>query len=152
MTLTSSPSLIVFPSGGSSLAKLPGNSSLKILPKSPLTLDHVLCSASFLYSSRFEIVSSIFFLSLMTVLIMFLRLTSFFSTLSIMLMTLGLILFFIPWKRSAMFLSVALHSAMFCPLKSYGVPVRPKCSLSSMIHSCSFSSAFRLWAAPSRSL
>ena len=39
--------------------------------------------------------------------------TSFFSTLSIMFMTLGLILFFMPWKRSARFFNVDLHSVIF---------------------------------------
>lgn len=36
-TLTSNPSLIVFPSGGSSLAKLPGSNSANICPKLRLT-------------------------------------------------------------------------------------------------------------------
>jgi hypothetical protein len=95
MTLTSSPSEMVLPSGGSSFAKLPGKSSLKMAPKSALTLVQVLCKASFLYSSSLRIVSSIFFLSLTTVDMLFLRLASFFSTLSIIAMTLGLILFFL---------------------------------------------------------
>ncbi|KAF2636839.1 hypothetical protein P280DRAFT_142119 [Massarina eburnea CBS 473.64] len=113
MTLTSRPSEIVLPSGGSSLAKLPGRMSLKICPKSPLTLVHVLCKASFLYLSSLTIVSSIFLLSLTTIDMFFFRLASFFSTLSIMAITLGLILFFMPLSRSSMVLRRPLRSDMF---------------------------------------
>jgi len=97
-TLTSRPSVRSCPSGGCSLAKLPGNSSPKMIPKSlqvsqaeqvcnehivshPLTFSHVLSRASRLYRSSSTIVSWIIDLSLMTVAIIFFRACSFFSTL-----------------------------------------------------------------------
>ena len=117
-TFTSNPSLISLPSGGSNFAVFPGSRSLKINPKSSLTLLQVLNKASFLYSSKLAIVSSILRLSLITVRIICFKLASFFSTLSIMFMTAGLIFFFMPWKRSVTFLRLAFDSAMFWPWKS----------------------------------
>jgi hypothetical protein len=97
-TLTSRPSVRSSPSGGCSFAKLPGNSSPKIRPKSlhgqsthllhvertyPLTFSHVLSRASRLYRSSSTIVSWIIDLSFTTVAIIFFNACSFFSTLII---------------------------------------------------------------------
>jgi hypothetical protein len=95
-TLTSRPSVRSCPSGGCNLAKFPGNSSPKMIPKSlqvsqtsfpvtcgthPLTFSQVLSRASRLYRSSSTIVSWIIDLSFTTVAIIFLRACSFFSTL-----------------------------------------------------------------------
>ncbi len=81
--------------------------------KSPFTFSYVSRRAFFLYSSKLLMASSIFLLCLMTVFIIFLRATSFFTTLSIMFIIFGLIFFFMPWKRSVKLRRDDLHSAMF---------------------------------------
>ena len=67
-TRTSRPARKDSPSGGSSLAVVPGSRVLKMEPKSPVTFSHVTFRASFFFSSNSPMTASILDLSLSTIL------------------------------------------------------------------------------------